>query len=151
MSSYSDDQIASAWQAIHAKFPKPEYIIRVAVFNVAHGFWKPFLDVTPQDVQDCLQINVAAAFTFARGAILAFKDNDIEQANGKRGTLIFTGAMSSGQGGVLTSAFAAGKFGARALSQSLAKEFGKDNIHVAHVRWYYLVCPGLIQLAFHHF
>lgn len=133
MSSYSDDQIASAWQAIHAKFPKPEYIIRVAVFNVAHGFWKPFLDLTPQDVQDCLQINVAAAFSFARGAILAFKDNDIEQPNGKRGTLIFTGAMSSGQGSVLTSAFAAGKFGARALSQSLAKEFGKDNIHVAHV------------------
>lgn len=132
--SYSDDHIVSAWEAIHVKFPKPEYIIRVAVFNAAHGVWKPFLDVTPQDVQDSLQTNVAAAFSFARGAILAFKGNDIEQPNGKRGTLIFTGAMSSGQGNVLTSAFAAGKFGARALSQSLAKEFGKDNIHVAHVR-----------------
>ena len=134
MPSYSDDHIASAWQAIHARFPKPEYIIRVALFNIAHGLWKPFLDVTPQDVQDCLQINVAAAFSFARGAILAFKDNDIEQTNGKRGTLIFTGAMSSERGSVLTSAFAAGKFGTRALSQSLAKEFGKENIHVAHVR-----------------
>jgi len=130
--SYSDDHIASAWQAIHAKFPKPEYIIRVALFNTAHGVWKPFLDVTPQDVQDSIQTNVAAAFSFARGAILAFKGNDIEQPNGKRGTLIFTGAMSSVQANVINSAFAAGKFGARALSQSLAKEFGKDNIHVAH-------------------
>jgi len=130
--SYSDDHIASAWQAIHAKFPKPEYIIRVALFNAAYPVWKPFLDVTPQDVQDSLQVNVAAAFSFARGAILAFKDNDIEQPNGKRGTLIFTGGQSSVQGNVITSAFSAGKFGSRALSQSLAKEFGKDNIHVAH-------------------
>lgn len=134
MPSYSDDHITSAWQAIHAKFPKPEYIIRVALCNIAHGVWKPFLDITPQDIQDSLQINVAAAFSFARGAILAFKDNDIEQSNGKRGTLIFTGALSSGQASVVASAFAAGKFGARALSQSLAKEFGKENIHVAHVR-----------------
>ena len=35
-----------------------------------------------------------------------------------------------------TSAFAAGKSGLRALSQSLAKEFGKHNIHVAHVSFF---------------
>jgi NAD(P)-dependent dehydrogenase (short-subunit alcohol dehydrogenase family) len=134
--SYSDDHIASAWEGIHAKLPKPEYIIRVALFNAGHAVWKPFLDVTPQDVQDCLQINVAAAFSFARGAILAFKENDIEEPNGKRGTLIFTGATASTRGNVVTSAVAAGKFGTRALSQSLAKEFGKENIHVAHVGLY---------------
>ena len=80
-----------------------------------------------------LQTGVAAAFSFARAAILAFKDNDIEQSSGKRGTLIFTGATASLRGGPLTSAFSAGKHGVRALSQSLAKEFGKENIHVAHV------------------
>ncbi|KDR71621.1 hypothetical protein GALMADRAFT_229580 [Galerina marginata CBS 339.88] len=130
--SYSDEDVTAAWSAIHAKFPKPEYIIRVALFNAGHGVWKNFLDVTPQDVQDVLQISVAAAFSFSRGAILAFKDNDIEQANGKKGALIFTGATASLRGNVMTSAFAAGKFGLRALSQSLAKEFGKENIHVSH-------------------
>ncbi|KAF9475043.1 NAD(P)-binding protein [Pholiota conissans] len=130
--SYSHDDLTAAWTAIHAKFPKPEYIIRAAVFNVSHGVWKPFLDVTPQDVQDCLQTSVAAAFSFSRGAILAFKENDIEPTNGKRGALIFTGATASLRGNVITSAFAAGKFGTRALSQSLAKEFSKENIHVAH-------------------
>ena len=104
------------------------------MFNASHGVWKPFLQVTPQDVQDCLQTSVAAAFAFSRGAILAFKENDIEEPNGKRGALIFTGATASLRGNVVTSAFAAGKFGTRALSQSLAKEFGKENIHVAHVR-----------------
>ena len=132
--SYSDDDIASTWEAIHTKFPKPEYIIRVALFNAVHRVWKPFLEITPQEVQESLQVNVAAAFSFARGAILAFKDNDIEQPNGKRGMMLFTGGSSSVRGNVVMSAFSAGKFGIRALSQSLAKEFGQDNIHVAHVR-----------------
>ena len=134
LASYSHEDITNGWAAINAKFPKPQYIIRVAVFNAGQSVWKNFLDITPQDVQDTLQISVAAAFSFARGAILAFKENDIDQSNGKKGALIFTGATASLRGNVLTSAFAASKFGLRALSQSLAKEFGKENIHVAHVR-----------------
>jgi len=62
---------------------------------------------------------------------VAFKDLELNEV-GKRGTLIFTGATASIRGNVVTSAFAAGKHGLRALSQSLAKEFGKQNIHVAH-------------------
>ncbi|CAA7262031.1 unnamed protein product [Cyclocybe aegerita] len=131
--SYTHDGITSAWDAIHQRFPKPEYAIRAALFNVGYGVWKPFLDITPQEVQESLNTNVAAAFSFSRGAILAFKDNDIEEPNGKRGALIFTGATASTRGNVLTSAFAAAKFGTRALSQSLAKEFNKQNIHVAHL------------------
>ncbi len=80
-----------------------------------------------------LQTNVAAAFAFSREAILDFKENEIQEPIGKRGTLIFTGATASVRGNVVTSAFAAAKHGQRALSQSLAKEFGKQNIHVAHV------------------
>ena len=50
----------------------------------------------------------------------------------KKGTLIFTGATASIRGNKTTSAFAAGKHGLRALSQSLAKEFGKEDIQVCH-------------------
>lgn len=49
---------------------------------------------------------------------------------GTKGTLIFTSATASQRGNVFTSAFAAGKFAERALSQSLAKTYGKENIHV---------------------
>ena len=49
---------------------------------------------------------------------------------GKKGALIFTSATAAWRGNLTTSAFAAGKFGLRALSQSLNKEFGKENIHV---------------------
>ncbi|CAA7264475.1 unnamed protein product [Cyclocybe aegerita] len=130
--SYSHDHLTAAWASIHKRFPKPEYTVRAAVFNVAYGVLRPFLDTTPQEVQESLDTNVAAAFSFARGAILAFKDSDIEETNGARGTLIFTGSTRSIRGNVTTSAYAAGKWGSRALSQSLAKEFGPQYIHVAH-------------------
>jgi NAD(P)-dependent dehydrogenase (short-subunit alcohol dehydrogenase family) len=51
---------------------------------------------------------------------------------GAKGVLLFTGATASIRGNKLTSCFATGKHALRALAQSLAKEFGKENIHVAH-------------------
>lgn len=125
--------MTSVWASIQQRFPKPEYVIRVAVFNAVAGIFKPFLSVTPEDVQDTLQTGITGAFAFSRAAILAFKENDLEEPTGKRGTLVFTGATSALRGGPFTSIFSAGKFALRALSQSLAKEFGKENIHVAHV------------------
>jgi NAD(P)-dependent dehydrogenase (short-subunit alcohol dehydrogenase family) len=118
------------FESIRSHFPSPAFSIRTAIYNSAHGVWKPFLEVTPEDIQETLQVDVIAAFAFSRQAILTFKDNAIDEATGKKGTLIFTGATASLRGNVTTSAFAAGKFGTRALSQSLAKEFGKQNIHV---------------------
>ncbi|KAG5636170.1 hypothetical protein H0H81_008920 [Sphagnurus paluster] len=131
--TYSAKDIQEVWASIRTKYPSPNYIINAAVFNAAHGVWKPFLDVTPEDIRTSLEVNVEAAFAFSREAILTFKENDVLEPKGKRGTLIFTGATASIRGNVVTSAFAAGKHGLRALSQSLAKEFGKQNIHVRSV------------------
>lgn len=94
--------------------------------------WKPFLQITDEEVEEALNTNVRAAFAFSRLAITAFKENDLNEV-GKRGSLIFTGATAATRGNVVTSAFAAGKFGLRALSQSLSKEFGKENIHVRFI------------------
>lgn len=105
--------------------------LRAALWNAGVGVWKSFIDISEEDITESLQVNVAAAFAFSRGAILAFKKNEVDE-RGARGTLLFTGATASIRGNVTTSAFAAGKFGIRALSQSLAKEFGKENIHVSH-------------------
>lgn len=134
--NYSDQQLESAWHEIRRSFSDDKYIIRAALWNTGQGIWKPFLDITPEEVRESLQINIEAAFSFSRSAIKTFKDNDIDPSNGARGTLLFTGATASLRGNVTTSAFAAGKFGSRALSQSLAKEFGKQNIHVAHVSFF---------------
>ena len=137
-------------------FPKPAYAIRAAVFNVGNPAFKNFLNITPEDVQNMLNV-VAAAFAFSRSAIQAFQENDVEEMNGTKGTLIFTGATASLRGGVITSAFSTGKHGLRALNQSLAKEFGKESIHVAHVSFLQLtlfscrVCSRFKhQLIVHH-
>lgn len=128
--SYSHDDVSSTWLSLREKFSSPEYTIRAAIFNAGQPVFKPFLDITPEEIQNSLEVSISAAFAFSRGAILAFQGNDIEEPLGKRGTLIFTGATASIRGNTMTSLLAAGKFGARALSQSLAKEFGRDNIHV---------------------
>jgi NAD(P)-dependent dehydrogenase (short-subunit alcohol dehydrogenase family) len=47
-------------------------------------------------------------------------------------TLIFTGATASVKANALVSSFNTGKFAVRALSSSLAKEFGPQGVHVGH-------------------
>ncbi|TFY80195.1 hypothetical protein EWM64_g3820 [Hericium alpestre] len=128
--AYTYDAISGAFTSIRSHWPNVP--IRAALWNAGFGVWKPFLDVKKEEIEESVQTNITAAFSFAKEAILAFKDLDLNE-KGKRGTLLFTGATASIRGNVTTSAFAAGKFGERALSQSLAKEFGKQNIHVAHV------------------
>lgn len=130
MTSYGAQEISDVWQSIRAKYPAPNYTIGAAVFNLGYGIWKPFLDITPAEIHESVAIHVEAAFAFSREAITTFKANEIQEPIGKRGTLIFTGATASLRGNTTTSAFAAGKFGLRALAHSLAKEFGKENIHV---------------------
>src|SRR6202042_2211021 len=49
------------------------------------------------------------------------------------GTLIFTGASASLRGRANFSSFAAAKAALRMTAQSLAREFGPQGIHVAHV------------------
>lgn len=60
-----------------------------------------------------------------------------------RGTIIFTGATASMRGSSGFSAFAGAKFALRALAQSMARELGPKNIHVAHV-----VIDGAIDTNF---
>lgn len=60
-----------------------------------------------------------------------------------RGTIIFTGATASMRGSANFAAFAGAKHALRALAQSMARELGPKNIHVAHV-----VIDGAIDTEF---
>ncbi len=51
----------------------------------------------------------------------------------RRGTILLTGATGSVRGGARFACLAVGKFGLRALGQSMAREFGPQGIHVAHI------------------
>jgi NAD(P)-dependent dehydrogenase (short-subunit alcohol dehydrogenase family) len=50
-----------------------------------------------------------------------------------RGTLIFTGASGSLRGKPGYAQFAAAKAGLRMIAQSMAREFGPQGLHIAHV------------------
>ncbi|KAG9307958.1 hypothetical protein JVU11DRAFT_12764 [Chiua virens] len=134
---YTPASIRSAFTNLRNRFPVSTSPLRVALFNAGYGVWKPFLSITEEEVRESLDVNVLAAYTFSREVLLELTKNDIEQPSEggkggarKKGTLIFTGATASIRGNTTTSAFSIGKFGIRALSQSLAKEFGQQNIHV---------------------
>ena len=50
-----------------------------------------------------------------------------------RGTILFTGATAALRGSAQFASLAVGKFGLRALAQSMARELGPRGIHVAHI------------------
>ncbi|MHC8382805.1 SDR family oxidoreductase [Pseudomonas sp. LB3P14] len=64
-------------------------------------------------------------------------------AKRQRGTILFTGATAGMRGAAGFAAFAGAKHGIRALAQSMARELGPMNIHVAHV-----VVDGAIDTDF---
>jgi NAD(P)-dependent dehydrogenase (short-subunit alcohol dehydrogenase family) len=83
------------------------------------------MDVSPEDFESCWRANCMGGFLTARAVVPSM-------LAAKRGTVIFTGATASLRGSARFSALAVGKFGLRALAQSMARELGPQGIHVAH-------------------
>lgn len=81
------------------------------------------------------------AFLFSQ-ACLPFLLKAAESSNTQHPpTLLFTGATASVKSSAMMSSFSTGKYALRALSQSLAKEFGPKGVHVGHA-----VIDGVIDI-----
>ncbi|KAJ6036749.1 Oxidoreductase short chain dehydrogenase/reductase family [Penicillium herquei] len=115
--------------------------VAAAIFNAGGGFVrKPFLELTEEDFSTSLDIQAKGGFNFAKRALpLLLKAKDSSPQHPP--TLIFTGATASIKGSPQFASFAAGKFAVRALSQSLAREFGPQGIHVSHA-----IIDGIIDI-----
>lgn len=100
--------------------------VEVAVFNAGAQHRKPLLEITADQFEKVWRLGCLGGFVFGREAIRHMLPR-------KRGTLLFTGATSALRGGANFAAFAATKFGLRAVAQSMAREFGPQGIHVATV------------------
>ncbi len=100
--------------------------LEVVVHNAGSNNPAPFLKVSQERFEGHWREHTLGGFQTAQASIPVF----LEQGGG---TLIFTGASGSLRGKANFSPFAAAKAGVRALAQSLAREFGPQNIHVAHV------------------
>jgi len=110
--------------------------IEVLVYNAGDFKMQSVLDIDPEEFKRSWEINCMGAFLCSKLVLPSMIEN-------KRGTIIFTGATASIRGSAMFSRLAVGKFGLRALAQSMAREFGPMGIHVAHV-----VIDGMIATPF---
>jgi len=98
----------------------------LVVHNPSHFVMKPFLELTAADLVEAWRVACLGGFLVGRAAAKAM-------VAAGRGTILFTGSSPSVKAGAQFAAFAAAKFGLRALAQSMARELGPKGIHVAHV------------------
>jgi hypothetical protein len=100
--------------------------LEVVVFNIGANVNIPVLDTTERVFRKVWELACYAGFLTGREAARLLLPRG-------RGSIFFTGATASVRGGSGYAAFASAKFGLRAVAQSLARELGPQNIHVAHL------------------
>lgn len=100
--------------------------IGLVVYNA--GVYRPgrVIETSAEDFESCWRVGCFGGFLVGRAAAATM----LEQGSG---TIIFTGATASLRGGAGFANLAVGKFGLRALAQSMARELGPRGVHVAHV------------------
>ena len=84
------------------------------------------LEITAEEFERCWRIGCLGGFNVGQAAA-----RGMVEAGG--GTLLFTGATAALRGGKGFVNLAVGKFGLRALAQSMARELGPQGVHVAHL------------------
>jgi len=110
--------------------------IEVMVFNIGANVPCSILDETARKYFKIWEMACFAGFLTSQAVAKRMV------ARG-RGTILFTGATAGLRGAAGFAAFAGAKHGIRALAQSMARELGPLNVHVAHV-----VVDGAIDTAF---
>ncbi len=101
-------------------------IVGLVIHNPAQLDIKPFLETSIDDFKHSWEAMVLSAVSILHAAIPHMLKQD-------SGTIIVSGATASIRGGANFSAFASAKFALRGLIQSLAREYQKQGIHIAHV------------------
>lgn len=110
--------------------------IEAFVFNIGANVPCSILDETARKYFKIWEMACFSAFLTAQAVARRMVTRG-------RGTLLFTGATAGLRGASHFAAFAGAKHGLRALAQSMARELGPRNIHVAHV-----VVDGAIDTDF---
>lgn len=100
--------------------------IEVAVFNIGANVNFSITETSAQVYRKVWEMAAFAGFLMGREVAK-------RMVTRQRGTILFTGATASIRGGAGYSAFSGAKAALRMLAQSMARELGPQNIHVAHV------------------
>lgn len=98
----------------------------LVVYNVGNNRFSSLVDMTDEFFESLWRVCCFGGFLAGREAA-----QRMIPAGG--GTLIFTGATASIRARPPFTAFASAKAGLRAVAHGMAREFGKDGLHVGHV------------------
>lgn len=112
--------------------------IAVAIHNIGPNVRQSVLDMTVERYRKIFDLAAGSAFVVGREVVRRMV------ARGHGGCVIFTGATASVRGNSGFAAFAGAMAAKRMLAQSMAREFGPQGIHVAHV-----IVDGIIDTPFH--
>ena len=124
----NESEVLALFDRLEARGP-----VEVAVFNAGANFRASILDTPAEMFEKVWRLGCYAGFLFGREAAR-------RMAPRGKGTILFTGATASMRGSAQFAAFAAAKGALRQVAQSMARELGPKNIHVAHV-----VVDGMID------
>ena len=100
--------------------------LAVAVHNAGSNRPTPFLKLTAESFEQHWREHALGGFQVAQAALPVLLSHG-------GGSLFFTGASGSLRGKANFAPFASAKAALRNLAQSIAREFGPQNIHVGHV------------------
>ncbi|MDB5484518.1 MAG: short-chain dehydrogenase [Tardiphaga sp.] len=116
-----EDEITGFLQDADAHAP-----LEICIFNVGANVNFPILETTDRVFRKVWEMACYSGFLAGREATRLMLPRG-------GGNIFFTGATASLRGGSGFAAFAAAKFGLRAVAQAMARELGPKNIHVAHL------------------
>jgi hypothetical protein len=122
----TDVRSEEAVQALFSQVEAELGPIEVCLFNAGANVKSPLIETSGRLFFKAWELACYGGFLTGREAARYMVPRG-------RGTILFTGATASIRGGSGFAAFAAAKFGLRALAQSMARELAPKNIHVAHL------------------
>jgi len=120
--STAEKEVINLFERVQTDLGPPDLV----VYNA--GIFMPgeVVNISAEDFERCWRVGCYGGFLCGREAARAMLKTG-------HGTILFSGATASLRGGGGFANLAVGKFGLRALAQSMARELGPRGIHVAHI------------------
>ena len=122
----TDVRSEEAVQALFAQVEAELGPVEICLFNAGANVKSPLVETSARLFFKAWELACYGGFLTGREAARYMVPRG-------RGTILFTGATASVRGGSGFAAFAAAKFGLRAVAQAMARELALKNIHVAHL------------------
>ena len=128
---------ATEWRKADVTFRAIEQHIgpvSVLLYNAGSGVFKNVEEASLEDFEASWRVNVQGLVAATKAALPQLRQHDVA-------SIVVTSASAATRGRANTAPFASAKAAQRSLTQSLARQFGPERVHVAIV-----VIDGMVDL-----